>query len=146
MNSGEARTIDTRSRRLRLLVDVLLVVVAGLVVFTQAGGTWWGGLAGDALYAALIYLIVAIAFPRTKVTAIAAVAFAICAAIELFQLTGMPTTWAETFWPIRLVLGVGFDPLDLVAYAVGAAAAAGYDTVLWSAGYGASSRPTETAP
>lgn len=144
MNSGEARTIDTRSRRLRLLVDVLLVVVAGLVVFLQAGGTWWGGLAGDALYAALIYLIVAIAFPRTKVTAIAAVAFAICAAIELFQLTGMPTTWADAFWPIRLVLGVGFDPLDLVAYAVGATAAAGYDTVLRRAGHRARARHTAT--
>lgn len=129
MNSGEARAVDIRSRRVRLLVDVVLVVVAGLVVFMQARGMWWGGLVGDALYAALIYLMVALAFPRTKVTVIAVVAFTICAAVELFQLTGLPANWAETFWPVRLVLGAGFDPLDLVAYAAGAAAAAGYDTL-----------------
>lgn len=130
MNIGAARAVDTRSRRLWLLVHVVLVVVAGLVVFRQGGGTWWGGAAGDALYAAMIYLIVAIAFPRTKIAVVAVVTFAICAAIEVFQLTGVPADWGRTFWPIRLVLGVGFDPLDLVAYAVGSAAAAGYDTVL----------------
>lgn len=85
---------------------------------------------GDALYAVLMYLLIALVLPRASVWVVGASATILCAAIELFQLTGLPGAWAQAFAPIRLVLGVGFDPRDLLAYAVGAAAAAGCDLAL----------------
>lgn len=112
-----------RRRRRRLLVAAALVIVVGLLTHILGSGPI-AGLAGDALYAVMVYLVIAVAFPRAHSVAVGAGTLAICMLIELFQLTGLPALWAQEFWPVRLVLGVGFDGADLVAYAVGACAAA----------------------
>jgi hypothetical protein len=75
----------------------------------------------------MIYLVVAFLLPRSSAVAIGASALALCTLVELFQLTGLPALWAESFWPVRLLLGTGFDPLDLIAYAVGADVATASD-------------------
>jgi hypothetical protein len=129
MQSPSSRESDAAGRRWRLLAIAGLVIAAGLL--THLGGSGpIADRAGDALYAVMVYLLVAIAFPRASVIVVGASALAACALIEAFQLTGLPALWAQTFWPVRLVLGVGFDPGDLAAYALGAAAAAVADFVI----------------
>lgn len=123
MHSPSSRETGAAARRRRLLAIAGLVIAAGLL--THLGGS--GPIAdrtGDALYSVMVYLVIAIAFPRASVVMVGVIALALCAAIEVFQLTGLPALWAQGFWPVRLVLGVGFDPGDLVAYALGGGAAA----------------------
>lgn len=111
------------ARRRALLVIAVLVVAAGLVTHVVGRGPIADAL-GDALYAVMIYVVIAIVLPRAPVWIVGASAAALCMLIECFQLTGLPAIWSEAFWPVRLVLGVGFGARDLVAYAVGAGAAA----------------------
>jgi hypothetical protein len=42
-----------------------------------------------------------------------------CTGIELLQITGWPATWALHVPLCRLLLGTGYDPVDLAAYAMG---------------------------
>ena len=84
---------------------------------------------GDALYAVAVYLVLALFVRRRAPSAIGAIAFALCAAIELFQLTGIPARHAA-FPPVRWLLGTHFAWYDLVCYAVGTAAAASADAAV----------------
>lgn len=129
MPSISPRDPSVRARRRRLLVSAVLVVGVGLVTHIAGTGPI-ADFAGDALYAVMIYLVIAIAVPRAAFWLVGATALVLCTLIECFQLTGLPALWAQTFWPVRLVLGVGFDARDLVAYAVGAGAAALVDVAL----------------
>lgn len=129
MPSTSPRDRPVGARRRRLLVSAVLVVAAGLVTHLAGSGPI-ADIAGDALYAVLIYLVIAIVFPRAAFWVVGVTALALCMLIECFQLTGLPGLWAESFWPVRLVLGVGFDVRDLAAYAVGACAAALVDSAL----------------
>lgn len=129
MPSSPTLAAAVRARRLGCLIGAVVVVATGLTVHLVGSGPV-ADVVGDVLYAVLIYLVIAVAFPRARVWVVGASAAAVCAAVELFQLTGLPGQWAESFWPIRLVLGVGFDARDLVAYVAGAAAAAGGDLAL----------------
>jgi hypothetical protein len=119
----------SRRRRSRLLVAVALTVTVGLTTHFLGSGPV-ADLAGDALYAVLVYLVIAFVFPRASLLLVGLSALGICALIELFQLTGLPAVWAEGFWPIRLVLGAGFDARDLIAYAVGTGLATVSDLAL----------------
>jgi hypothetical protein len=112
-----------------LLVAAALTVAVGLTTHFLGTGPL-AGIAGDALYAAMVFLVIAFVFPRASVLVVALSALGVCALIELFQLTGLPAVWGETFWPIRLVLGAGFDAVDLIAYAAGAGLAAACDLAL----------------
>lgn len=123
------RDMTVRSRRRRLLIAGVLVVATGLAVHLIGSGPV-ADFSGDALYAVMIYLVLAAVFARAHSWVIGAAAVAACTLIELFQLTGLPGSWAEAFWPVRLALGAGFDARDLVAYAVGAAAATLCDLAL----------------
>ncbi|MEV7800579.1 DUF2809 domain-containing protein [Microbacterium foliorum] len=129
MPSISPRDPSVRARRRRLLVSAVLVVGVGLVTHIAGTGPI-ADFAGDALYAVMIYLVIAIAVPRAAFWLVGATALVLCALIECFQLTGLPALWAQTFWPVRLVLGVGFDARDLVAYAVGAGAATVVDVMV----------------
>ncbi|OUD88416.1 hypothetical protein BC477_10490 [Clavibacter michiganensis subsp. michiganensis] len=42
-----------------------------------------------------------------------------CTGIELLQITGWPALWALHVPLCRLLIGTGFDPVDLAAYAAG---------------------------
>ncbi|MGO4691149.1 DUF2809 domain-containing protein [Glaciibacter sp. 2TAF33] len=61
--------------------------------------------AGDALYAVVVYLLTAIVGVRVRSLVVAAISFALCAAIEVAQLTGVPASLAELFPVSRLILG-----------------------------------------
>lgn len=133
-------------RRRRLLVAAASVIAAGLLTHVLGSGPL-ADAAGDALYAVMIYLAIAVALPRASVIAVGAGALVLCTLIEVFQLTGLPALWAQGFWPVRLVLGVGFDATDLVAYAAGACAAALVDAAVSRsrATAAAKRRPVDTA-
>lgn len=127
-------TTSLARRRLGLALAAVVTVAAGLAVRLGLRGVpgtaWWTGPVGDVLYAVLIYLLAAFCAPRVRTAALAAAAFGICAAIELFQLTGIPADLGQAFPPARLVLGTGFLWSDLLLYLVGVGAAAAVDAAV----------------
>jgi hypothetical protein len=125
-NDPVAKTVR---RRIVLAVLAATTVGLGLLVHRNSSGML-GDITGDALYAALIYLLAAFVAPRWPRPAVALFAFAVCGGVELLQLTGLPRDWASAFPPIELVLGSGFDMRDIVVYAAAAAAASLADVVL----------------
>ncbi|MGH3691796.1 MAG: DUF2809 domain-containing protein [Microbacterium sp.] len=142
-------TIDaaasTVRRRSVLAVLAAATIGLGLLVHRNVDGAL-GDIAGDALYAALIYLMVAFVAPRRRRATVALVAFAGCAGVELLQLTALPRAWASVFPPIELVLGSGFDVRDIVVYAGAACAASLIDVALTRALAGAGSRNATGRP
>ena len=115
-------------RRGPLLVAVGATLVAGVATtrLPEASGTLavLGDAAGDALYAVMVWLVVALVAPRTRTRTLTAVTFGLCALVELAQLTGGPAAAVDAFPPARYLLGTTFVATDLLAYAVGCLAAA----------------------
>lgn len=132
-----------RPRRLALAVAAVLIVPAGLLVARGIGGRA-AAFAGDALYAGLIYVIVAAVAVRARPAVVAAAATATCAAVELFQLTGIPAMLAQSVPAVSLVLGTTFQWSDLLAYLFGAVTAALVDAVIRRAA--GSSRGAPSSP
>ena len=85
---------------------------------------------GSVLYVVLIGLILILIRPTARSPVIAAIAFAIAASVESLQLTGIPDAIAQFVPLARLVFGSAFDPIDLVAYAIGAVVVAGLHRLL----------------
>ncbi|GAA4621996.1 DUF2809 domain-containing protein [Cellulomonas oligotrophica] len=96
------------------------VLVAGLLVSRSTGLA--ADLAGGALYAALVQLLVLLVAPRTRPPVAGAVALGLCTAVELAQLTGLPASAVAAWPPLHYVLGSTFSAPDLPAYAAGVAA------------------------
>jgi hypothetical protein len=116
----------TRTRRATLCIAALVTVALGLSIRTFSDGAWTGP-AGDALYAVLIYLLVAILIPGKPRALIAGAAMTACVLIEALQLTGLPAELAQSWPPVRLVLGTTFGMADLFAYACACALAYAVD-------------------
>ena len=122
-----------RRRRLVAAVLAAATVLCGLSVRFAFPRGAASDIAGDALYAVLVYLIVVFVSPRTRPVVVTVIAALLCVAVEVFQLTGLPQAWAATFPPVALALGTGFDARDILVYLgaviiaglVDAAAAAG---------------------
>jgi small neutral amino acid transporter SnatA (MarC family) len=116
--------VASRAWRIRLVALATAggFLVVGLGIRALAGVDSSGALAqhsGTALYAAMIYAGLFILVPRAEpwVAGVAAIAF--CWLVEVLQLTGLPAELSERSLLARLVLGVHFDALDLVWYAIG---------------------------
>lgn len=123
-----------RSRPLYLAL-VLAVVVLGLASRRHRAALppFLGAYAGDALWAAMVYLLGAALWSRARVRTLAAGAalFAFC--IEATQLYQAP--WIDAVRGTRpgaLVLGHDFVASDLLCYAAGVLAAAACDRLLRS--------------
>lgn len=101
------------------LLAVPLVVAAGLAVARSGTGVLADAL-GDALYAALVVLLVRFVASRRSIWTQAAAGLALCTVVELAQLTVVPATVAAAYPPARYVLGTTFVVTDLLAYAAGA--------------------------
>ena len=117
-------------RRFAALGGAGLTIAAGLLVHRALPDTAASDIAGDALYALLIYLLVVSVAARLPVRRVAGVAAAWCVAVELLQLSGFPASAGEAFPPAMLVLGTVFDVRDLVVYLVTVGIAAGADAAL----------------
>jgi len=74
---------------------------------------------GTALYASMVYAGVLFLWPRRSPSTAGAIAWAWCWAVECFQLTGIPADLSTRSLLARLVLGVQFDPTDLLWYLPG---------------------------
>ena len=111
------------SPRLAALVAALVTVALGLGARAILAGAP-AKILGVALYAVMVYALALAAAPGLRVLAAAAIATAICFAIELFQLTPWPAALAPRHVLYRLVLGVHFAVWDLPMYAGGVMVAA----------------------
>jgi len=79
---------------------------------------------GDALWAVMLTWWVSALWPRRARIARAAIALGTCWAVEVSQLVHAPGLDAVRGTTLgQLVLGSGFDPRDLAAYALGVLAA-----------------------
>ena len=112
-----------RNFYLLCIVAVVLAGVASRVL--RSGAPLLDKYLGDGLYAALIYLLLSLAWPSADPARKGLLAYALVAAIEVFQLTQIPADMARSGnLLLRLgavVLGTRFSWLDLLAYAVGIA-------------------------
>lgn len=109
-------------RRVRAVGCAVVLVPLGLVARFTLPGLLGDGVGGTA-YAALLYLLVVIGWPRQGRPAVASIALGVGIAVELVQLTGLPATLAVAFPPARLVLGSTFAVVDLVWVVAGVASA-----------------------
>lgn len=114
----------TARRRVAALAFGIVFVATGLGVHAFAPDTAASDIAGDLLYALLMYALVVVVAPRLPSAAAGAITLVWCVGVEVFQLTGLPIAWAAAFPPIVLVLGTVFDARDLAVYAVAAVGAA----------------------
>lgn len=121
---------STRARRWGAVAAAVVVVAAGLVVHGILPDTDATDIAGDALYAVLVYVLVVAVAPRAQPVAAAAIAGGWCIAIELLQLSDVPARAAEVFPPAVLVLGTVFDARDLVIYVVAVVIAGALDAMM----------------
>lgn len=118
---------------------LMVIIAAGISSrMIHTGWILFDKYLGDALYAAMVYVIVRLFRPTGAV-----IAMAIMTALELFQLTMIPThLLTSPHWFVRIaarLMGTEFSFLDLEAYAVGIAVAASAA----GAGRWRSARPSE---
>lgn len=116
-----------------VLATIALTVAAGLAsrTFPWLLPAGLGSYPGDALWALLVFLCLAFGWPRASGAKLAWSALAIAYAVELAQLYQAP--WIDALratTPGHLVLGQGFDPVDLLAYAIGVGAGYAADRTL----------------
>lgn len=140
MRDGAARSLMSSTSharqaarpRWRLTLAAALTVPLGLL--TRADLPLPGPIAaygGDALYATLVFFLVALLLPRWPRWRIGLVALGLCYAVELSQLVDAPWLSAlRATLPGRLVLGAGFRWDDLACYAAGVALGALVDRAL----------------
>ncbi len=112
----EAPTTPRRSRWGLLAVGAG-TIASGLLLRSIDGAA--GDIAGGVLYAVLVFVVIAFVGPAASTRRIAAVTLTVCVAVELLQLTGVPSTLAAIFPPTRLVLGTTFVATDLLIAALG---------------------------
>lgn len=110
------------SRRVSAVAALIVVVAAGLLVHAAPASTVTD-VAGDALYTFAAYAFVVLLAPRLRPLTVALIAAGWSYAIEFLQLTALPSIAAGILPPARLALGSGFDPRDLLVYAVAATVA-----------------------
>lgn len=132
--------------RLHLTLLALAVIAIGLA--SRRGYSPFpaalGNYPGDALWAWMVMLCVAWVRPAITRPRLVAWSLGIAFAIELLQLYQAP--WMQALRANKLaylVLGNGFDPWDLVAYAVGIALGAVVD---WAWGATAGQRGRNAQP
>jgi hypothetical protein len=116
-----------RKERMRYVAAALATIAVGLLVHLGGSGLdpVVRDVLGDALWAMMIVWWVSAITPGARLAARIAVAYAVCAAVELCQLYHTPGLDALRSTRLAgLVLGSGFDARDLAAYALGVASAA----------------------
>lgn len=117
-----------RNERLRNSWILAAIIVAGLLSRTfHTGWRVFDKDLGDALYAAMMYVLLLLAFPRRSNLFALVWASLIMLGLELFQLTGIPAAlYADSqnlaVRTLARLMGTHFGLSDLVAYAAGLAA------------------------
>jgi hypothetical protein len=104
--------------RLLLALSAAAFLAVGLALRATTDGVVQNA-SGTALYASLVYVGIVFAVPRIGPWLAGAIAVGFCWLVELSQLTGVPADLSERSLAARLVLGVKFDPADMLWYPVG---------------------------
>ena len=119
-------------RRSRWLIGILALLVIAIGLASRRGLVPFpavlGNYPGDALWAWVVLLCVAWVRPAITRGRLEGVSLVVAFAIEFLQLYQAP--WMQALRANKLaylVLGNGFDPLDLLAYVVGIALGAAVD-------------------
>lgn len=122
-----------RRARIAYTGIALCTIALGLAVygdrrlFTPA----WRDVLGDAIWACMMTWWIGAALPRARLLRRGLMALAVCWLVEFGQLVRAPVLDAlRATVPGRLVLGTGFDPRDLLAYATGVVAAMALERAL----------------
>jgi hypothetical protein len=105
-------------RRLPAALALVLIGIAGVTVRAVLDGPV-AKAGGDILYAVGIYALVFLIRPRISARAAAAIAVAVCWAVEFAQLTPFPAAISRHSTLGRLALGSTFHPPDLMSYVIG---------------------------
>ena len=130
------RDVDDSPSRALLRPRVFFGVLALGTIALGLGVHWRGDvlgsvprdMLGDGIWAAMIVWCVAALAPSAPVRDRTLVALGICFAVELSQLYHTPALDAARRTSIgELTLGSGFDPRDLLSYALGVLAAVLFD-------------------
>jgi hypothetical protein len=115
-----------RQRRRSYFILALATLAAGLAMHFLGAAlpATVRDVAGDMLWAMLIFWLLAMAAPMMERRWTLLLAAVICVAVELSQLLRWPAldAWRSTTIG-HLTLGTDFDPRDLAAYGAGIAAA-----------------------
>jgi len=129
---------DGISSRRRVYIS-LAVVMFVLGIVSRAGpkldNLIWDKYLGDALYAVMFYLCLAIFLPRQSLLyrVVATSVFVIC--VECFQITGIPLHMRQNgnvlMKLVSVVLGTKFGWGDMLAYFAGLASIASFDKSLF---------------
>jgi hypothetical protein len=77
-------------------------------------------LLGSVLYVLLVGLVVLLVRPSLRAVTVAVIALGFATVVEFLQLTTIHATIVDAVPAAGLVLGNAFDPMDLLAYFVGA--------------------------
>lgn len=137
-------TLRINARPRRAIVALLfLTVLCGLASrkFPALFPAFLAQYAGDTLWAAMVYWLIALFRPRVQVPVGGAVAFSIALGVELSQRFHAP--WLDTLRSTSLgamLLGQGFLWTDVACYAAGVAFAMALDLLLLKQGAGAHGR------
>ena len=121
--TGDRRAASSLSRRrVRYLVLAIGTIAIGLIIHLGGGllSPSVRDVLGDGLWAMMIVWWMGVAAPRLPLRTRGLAAFAICVGVELSQRYHAPLldTLRRTVLG-QLVLGSGYDPRDLISYAVG---------------------------
>jgi hypothetical protein len=115
---------------LRLLAALAVTVALGLLSRLRPTGWWvYDKSLGDILYAVAAYLTLALVLSRWPRRWVAALALALCLAVETFQATGIPARY-EHILVVRWLLGTTFSWHDIACYVIGVAAIAAVDALV----------------
>jgi len=114
--------MNLKRNRFYYLVGTVVVIISGLASrkFQSYLPDFINTFLGDALWALMIYLIVAALFKNRKRTIIAILSLMFCYLIEISQLYHAP--WIDSIRRTTLgglVLGFGFLWSDIIAYTLG---------------------------
>jgi hypothetical protein len=118
-----------RSQRIIYCVGGLIIVIAGVASrLIHSGIRLIDHDLGEALYAALAYVVLGIVWPQLKPARKALITTSAMIVIEAFQLTGVPARFAASgnagLRLLAIVLGTAWSWRDLLGDAVGLAAVA----------------------
>ena len=110
-------------RRLPYACALAAIIAAGVLSrLVHTGSILVDKYLGDALYAAMVYIILRLIWTKAPVAFYACIVMLI---IEAFQLTGIPARLLESdLLIVKLcarLMGTHFSVFDLIAYAVGIA-------------------------
>lgn len=108
--------MSSRRRRACLVAATALALGLAVLVYRGPGWHFTRGHVGDAAAAMFVLAVLTFAAPRLRMRVLAPTSFAVCTLVELGQTlwSGLEGTAVGEF-----VLGAVFDPIDLLAYAVG---------------------------